>query len=497
MFHENDTIAAIATAVSDSGIGIIRISGINAVETANKFVVSPNYSKNMVLKQASHTIRLGFFCSRIDDSFDEHCIIDEVMVSVMKAPKSYTKEDVVEINCHGGIVVINKILGVLINGGCRLADPGEFTKRAFLNGRIDLTQAEAVMDTISAQNEFALNNSEMQLHGLLKTKINDFRKQILYNMAFIESAIDDPENYDLTGFPERLSDTVSSIINDCDILISSFDEGHMRKDGINTVIIGKPNAGKSSLLNLLAGEERAIVTDIAGTTRDNIEDTIRLGDFVLNINDTAGIRNTDNVIERIGVQRAVSLAEKADLILYMIDSTRELDANDSEIISKIKDKNFVVILNKTDLSDKVILNEKELFSFFSSSDNYSKDSLLNYTNDGIPYILAGSKKQFIIKASMVEENGIVELKNIISEMFFSGKLLPQQEMYITNVRHKNALCRATESLRLVMNAIDDNMSEDFYSIDLMNAYEAFGSIIGEDVGEDLVNEIFEKFCMGK
>ncbi len=465
MFFKEDTICAIATAMIDSGIGIIRVSGENAISITSKLFTDAR-GNHCLSNYESHTINYGF----IVDSNEKR--VDEIMISIMKAPRSYTREDVVEINSHGGRLIMEEILNLLIKNGCRMAEPGEFTKRAFLNGRIDLTRAEAVMDLIHAQNEFSMKNSEMQLGGALFGKIDSLRKEILYEMAFIESAIDDPENYDLTGYDERLSKKNEDWIRRLEILINSSNEGIIRKDGIKTVIIGKPNAGKSSLLNKLAGEEKAIVTDIEGTTRDIIEETIRLDDIILRVLDTAGIRDTEDKVEKIGVERAVKSAESADLILYIIDSTDEVLSDDERITDLVKKNHAIVLLNKNDMSDRISILEKDIHNIYGSD---------------IP----------VVKTSMVSDTGIEELKKIITDMFFSGSIAPKEEVYITNVRQKEALINTYESLNKVTSSIENGMSEDFYSIDLMNAYAFLGEIIGQEVDEDLVEEIFSKFCMGK
>ena len=464
MRFDDDTICAIATAMSDAGIGIIRVSGKNAVTIVDKFYISAKKVHNLK-EHLPNSIEYGFICD------DQENILDEVMISFMKAPHSYTREDVIEINTHGGMMIMNEILELLISNGCRLADPGEFTKRAFLNGRIDLTKAEAVMDIISAQNKFALHNSEKQLRGEVFNKISEMRQVLIYEMAYIESALDDPENYDLDGYKPTLLKKLKDLSSECSNLLNSSYEGKVRKDGINTVIIGKPNAGKSSLLNVLTGEERAIVTDIAGTTRDIIEETVRIDDILLHIIDTAGIRNTEDTIEKIGVDKARQYAADSDLIIYLIDSTSTLTEDDFEIIDLIKDKKVIVLLNKTDLANKVI----------------SKEDIVSKFNVDVP----------IISTSMKELSGINDLKKAISDYFLNGSIVPKQELYITNMRHQQALTKTHESLLLVIDSIEKNMSEDFFTVDLMNAYAYLGEIIGEEVGDDLVEEIFSKFCMGK
>lgn len=464
MRFDDDTICAIATAMSDAGIGIIRISGKDAVSIVDKFYLSAKKVHNL-REHAPNTIEYGYICD------NEENILDEVMISFMKAPHSYTREDVIEINTHGGMMIMNEILELLISNGCRLADPGEFTKRAFLNGRIDLTKAEAVMDIISAQNKFALHNSEKQLRGEVYNVISELRKKILYEMAYIESALDDPENYDLDGYKPTLLTELKELSDKCMHLINSSDEGKVRKDGINTVIIGKPNAGKSSLLNIMTGEERAIVTDIAGTTRDIIEETVRMDDIILHIIDTAGIRNTDDTIEKIGVDKAKKYANDAELIIYLIDSTKDLTSDDYDIIDLIKNKKVIVLLNKSDLGNQIV----------------SKNDVLSRFETEIP----------IINTSMTDMSGIEEMKQAISNYFLDGSIVPKQELYITNMRHQQALRKTYDSISLVIQSINDDMSEDFFTVDLMNAYASLGEIIGEEVGDDLVEEIFSKFCMGK
>lgn len=461
---KTDTIAAIATAMSDSGIGIIRISGSDALTVADKMFRSKSGKKKLADVQ-SHTIHYGFI-------YDGDMPVDEVMVVVMKAPNTYTREDTVEIDCHGGVLVMTKVLETALKYGCRLAEPGEFTKRAFLNGRIDLSKAEAVMDLIHSKNEFALKSSVRQLSGAVSDKVKALRDEILYEIAFIESALDDPEHISLDGYREKLEQKTLSIKTDLKKLIDSADNGRLLKDGIYTVIVGKPNVGKSSLLNLLVGEERAIVTSVAGTTRDVLEETIKLNGIGLNVIDTAGIRDTDDEVERIGVEKARTYADNADLIIYVVDASRRLDENDEEIARLIADKKVIVLLNKTDLAQ--VVGEKEIMTLVSENKNLR-----------------------IIKTSTKENVGIDTFENTIKEMFFGGEIAANDELYITSGRHKEALMEAYESMELVLKSLADDMPEDFYSIDLMGAYASLGRIIGEEVGDDLVNEIFSKFCMGK
>lgn len=469
---QTDTIAAIATAVSDSGIGIIRISGSDALLVADKVYRSPKNQKKLS-QAASHTIHYGYI-------YDEDELIDEVMVAVMRSPHSYTTEDTVEINCHGGILVMNRILETVLHHGARLAQPGEFTKRAFLNGRIDLSKAEAVMDLIHSKNEFAMKASVNQLKGSVSAKVRSLREDILYEIAFIESALDDPEHISLEGYPDKLMAKTRGLNQKLKKLIDSADNGKMLKDGIRTVILGKPNAGKSSLLNVLVGEDKAIVTSVAGTTRDVLEESIKLHGIGLNMIDTAGIRDTEDEVEKIGVEKARKYANQADLVIYVVDSSRELDENDEEIIELIRDKKVIVLLNKTDLEPVVTEEQiKDKFREIYEGEEKHDDSL------------------HVIRTSTKDNTGIDEFEKTIQDMFFAGRIAVNDEIYITNQRHKEALVEAYDSLKMVQKSLEDEMPEDFYSIDLMSAYAALGRIIGEEVGEDLVNEIFSKFCMGK
>lgn len=469
---QTDTIAAIATAVSDSGIGIIRISGSDALLVADKVYRSPKNQKKLS-QAASHTIHYGYI-------YDEDELIDEVMVAVMRSPHSYTTEDTVEINCHGGILVMNRILETVLHHGARLAQPGEFTKRAFLNGRIDLSKAEAVMDLIHSKNEFAMKASVNQLKGSVSAKVRSLREDILYEIAFIESALDDPEHISLEGYPDKLMAKTRGLSQELKKLIDSADNGKMLKDGIRTVILGKPNAGKSSLLNVLVGEDKAIVTSVAGTTRDVLEESIKLHGIGLNMIDTAGIRDTEDEVEKIGVEKARKYANQADLVIYVVDSSRELDKNDEEIIELIRDKKVIVLLNKTDLEPVVTEEQiKDKFREIYEGEEKHDDSL------------------HVIRTSTKDNTGIDEFEKTIQDMFFAGRIAVNDEIYITNQRHKEALVEAYDSLKMVQKSLEDEMPEDFYSIDLMSAYAALGRIIGEEVGEDLVNEIFSKFCMGK
>jgi tRNA modification GTPase TrmE len=457
---KSDTIAAIATGMSNSGIGIVRISGEDSFSLIDKIYRSKNENKKLS-DQKSHTVHYGHIV-------DGENIIDEVLVVIMRAPNSYTREDTVEINTHGGILVMQRILETVIKYGASPAEPGEFTKRAFLNGRIDLSQAESVIDIIQAKNDFALKNSVSQLRGSIHDKIKEIRSCILNEVAFVESALDDPEHYDLDGYQTKLQNIVENLLYDINGLLDSFQDGKILSEGINTVIVGKPNAGKSSFLNTLVGEEKAIVTDIAGTTRDVLEEHIMIGGISLNIMDTAGIRDTDNVVEKIGVEKAKRHLTESDLIIYIADSSSKLDENDELIMEELKDRKAVCLLNKSDLD------------FVTT-----KEDILNKLN--LPVILISAKNN----------TGIDEFKDWLKSMFFQGKLEFNDEVYITNIRHKTALEKAKESMIIVLDSIESNVPEDFLVIDLMEAYQQLGFIIGESVDEDLVNEIFSKFCMGK
>ena len=428
---QTETIAAIATALSDSGIGIVRISGDDAIEIGSRVYRSKNGCHSLK-DYGSHTIHYGFI-------MDGEEILDEVMAAVMKAPNSYTKEDTVEINCHGGVLIVQKVLETVLRNGARLAEPGEFTKRAFLNGRIDLAKAEAVMDIIHSRNEFALKSSMKQLKGSISDCIRQMREEILYEIAFIESALDDPEHISTEGYPEKLLPKIGDLLLRCNKLIDSADDGKVLKEGINTVIVGKPNAGKSSLMNLLVGEEKAIVTEVAGTTRDVLEESIRLHGIGLNIIDTAGIRSTEDVVEKIGVERALKIASDADLILYVVDSSVALDESDEEILDLIRGKKCIVLLNKTDLVP--VVEEEELRKKL-------RDAEIS-----------------VIRTSTRDNTGIEEFENTIKEMFFSGALSMNEEVIITNMRHKQALEEARDSLLMVKKSLEDEMPEDFYSID--------------------------------
>lgn len=466
---KKDTIAAISTGMTNSGIGIVRISGDEAFHVIDKIY----HGKDRLSKAESHTIHYGY----IKDN-DE--TIDEVLVMLMRSPRTFTGEDTVEINCHGGTYVVQRVLETVVKNGARPAEPGEFTKRAFLNGKLDLSQAEAVIDVITSKSEYALQSSISQLKGSVRKKIEDIRKEIIYHTAFIETALDDPEHIDIDGYGDTLKKVTEELLCEIQKLIDSSDSGRIMKEGIQTVIAGKPNAGKSSLLNVLAGKERAIVTNIEGTTRDALEEQIQLNGLTLNMIDTAGIRKTDDIIEKIGVDKAKEYVKNADLIIYVADASRPLDSNDKEIMRLLEGRKVIILLNKSDLNTvitKEIMQEEIGQAFFNSSPDIGT----------IPMIDISAK----------EEQGLSELEDTLNQMFLQGEVSFNDEVYITNIRHKAALSDAYESLKKVIESIENQMPEDFFSIDLMDAYESLGSITGETIGEDLVNEIFSKFCMGK
>jgi tRNA modification GTPase len=455
--NENDTICGIATAMTNAGISIIRISGPNAIDAADQI-----YHGKVKLKDVdSHTVHYGHI--RKEDE-----IIDEVMVLVMRGPRTYTREDTVEIDCHGGVYVTRQILNAVVSCGVRVAEPGEFTKRAFLNGRIDLSQAESVMDVITSQNKLALQNSIRQLSGGFSDKIKDFREKILYEVSFIEAALDDPEHYSLEGYYDELYPKIKDIYEKTLYYEKSWENGSLIKEGIQTAIVGKPNAGKSSLLNLLAKKDRAIVTEIPGTTRDILEEKISLQGIILRLLDTAGIRDTNDVIEQMGVNKSYDSMEVADLILYVIDASVPLSEDDRSIMERIKDKKKIVLLNKSDLEQ--VVNENEIKSCFSCP---------------------------VISFSAKNGEGVKALEDCITEMFFSEELKDHNEIFLTNARQANAITAAEKSLFYALQSIENQMPEDFISIDLMDAYKQLGYIIGEEVEDDLVNKIFAEFCTGK
>lgn len=456
---KNDTIAAIATASSGGSIAIIRVSGPDAIELTKKHI---RLAKGTLSEAQSHTIHYGHV-------MDGDEVLDEVMVSVFKAPRSYTTEDVVEINCHGGQVVVYRVLDLLLQNGIRAAEPGEFTKRAFMNGRIDLSQAEAVMELIETKSELSRKNAVNHLNGNIKNKISSLRAILLHQIAAIEAALDDPEHMSLEGGMELLVENVDFLLSETDRLIDSFEDGRRLSEGIHTVIVGKPNAGKSSVLNRLLGQERAIVTEIAGTTRDVIEESMKLGSVALNICDTAGIHKTEDKIEQIGVRKSLEEIDRAELILYVVDSSDLFGEEDEEIIEAVRDKTCVLIINKNDLHTE------------PNTDAY-KERIKNL---------------HMVSVSALTGDGFEKLGEVIEKLFFAKNNFNGEEIVITSLRQKNCIVLAHEALMKVKQSIEDEMPEDFYSIDMMDAYAYLGEVIGEEIKDDLADEIFSKFCMGK
>ena len=454
-----DTICALATAAVEAGIGIIRLSGDNAVELVSSFVRTKSGKQLNI--QESHRVKYGFVC-------DGEQVVDEVLVLTMRGPRSYTGEDTVEIDCHGGILMLRKILEICVKNGARPAEPGEFTKRAFLNGRIDLAEAEAVSELISARSEDGMKASLAQLRGAVSEKIRHFRSILLEDDAYIEAALDDPEHISLDGFTERLQENVKKIQTGVRKLLDTAEDGRILREGVRTVILGKPNAGKSSLLNALIGEDRAIVTSVAGTTRDTLEEQIQLRGVSLLLVDTAGIRETEDIVEKIGVERAMQAAADADLILYVVDASAPLNEDDVRIMEFIRGKKAIVLLNKMDLPAVVTQQ-----------------------------LLEEKTGQPVLPVSMKNQEGLETLSDLVQKLFEHQKIHMNSEVIITSARHTALLRNADQALTEVLHSIEMGLPEDFYTIDLMRAYTELGYILGEEVSEDLVNEIFSKFCMGK
>ncbi|HAE41460.1 MAG TPA: tRNA uridine-5-carboxymethylaminomethyl(34) synthesis GTPase MnmE [Clostridiales bacterium] len=455
-----DTIAAAATSPGIAGIGIVRISGNKSLEIASRIFKSKNGKK-----LADLAFRKMYYGWIIDP--ESKRVIDEVLVVYMKGPETYTKEDIVEINCHGGIISVEKILRLLIEQGVRLAERGEFTKRAFLNGRIDLTQAEAVMDLVSAKTKNSFEMSLYQLEGRLSKEIDIIRQSLMDLIAQIEVNIDFPEYDEEEMTMDRILAISREIENKIEKLVHSAETGIIYKEGLKTLILGKPNVGKSSLMNYLLNENRAIVTEIPGTTRDTIEEFINLAGVPLKIIDTAGIRNTEDIVEKIGVQKALKKIEEADLILMVFDASKKLEAEDQMIIDHIQGKKVIYLLNKTDLKEKI--------SF-----------------EGLENV-----QQELIRISIVNNEGLEEIEKKVREEFLSGKLNIEDDTIVSNIRHKNLLIKAKQSIRDVIVGVENGLTLECVEVDIMDTLSYLGEITGASVRDDLMDKIFSEFCIGK
>ena len=457
---EFDTIAAVATSIGESGIAIIRVSGLSSLKLVSTIFKGKNHRNLKDIK--SYTMRYGHVIDRKNNE-----IIDEVIISYMKGPKSFTSEDTVEINCHGGVIATNRVLEEVIRAGARLAEPGEFTKRAFLNGRIDLSQAEAVIDIIRAKTELSMKSALAQSEGRISREIKGLRHKLLGVIAHIEATVDFPEE-DLEETTSNITASqLRSVLKEIEKLLSSANEGKILREGLDTVIIGKPNVGKSSLLNALLMEARAIVTDVPGTTRDAIEEFMNIDGIPVKIIDTAGIRETEDIVEKIGVEKSKEKINEADLIILMLDVSRALDNEDLNIMHYIKDRKYVVLLNKSDLP-----------SSFNVED------------------LSGLNSQFIIEVSAKTGEGLDKLKSSIKQLFFKGEV-NSKDVMITNARHKQALIRAREGCSAALEALKNTSAIDLASIDARNAWMSLGEITGETLEEDIIDKIFSEFCIGK
>ena len=458
----DDPIAAVSTPVGNGGIGIVRISGKGCVDIADKIFVSADGKK--LAEKKSHTISYGKICDPVTGA-----VIDEVLVMLMLSPRTYTREDVVEINCHGGMLVTTKVLETVLNNGARSAEPGEFTKRAFLNGRIDLSQAEAVMDIIDSKTELSRKAAVSQLEGGLKNKVHELREEILDMTAAIEAAIDYPEHDVEEETYSVMAERVNRLKAEINKLLATADMGRIIREGVEAVILGKPNVGKSSLLNLLLMEERAIVTDIPGTTRDTVEEYMNLGGIPVKIVDTAGIRETGDTVEKIGVEKSRTRAENADIIFLVLDASIGITDDDKEILEFIKGKNAIILVNKTDIAV-----------------NIDTELLCRYTD-----------RENIIFVSVKENEGMDRLTERFKEMFLSGDVEAKESVMINNVRHKNMLAKAIEALDRASVTIETRMPEDFISMDLQDALTALGEITGDRVDDEIIDRIFTRFCLGK
>ena len=456
---EFDTIAAIATSIGEGGISIIRVSGDKSIDIVDSIFIGKNNRKLIDLK--SYTMRYGHIVDKNGSR------LDEVIISYMKGPKSFTAEDTIEINCHGGVVGTNRILQEIIRAGARIAQPGEFTKRAFLNGRIDLSQAEAVIDIIRAKTELSMKAALMQSEGTISREIKAVRSKLLSVIAHIEATVDYPEEDMEEVTAGEVSEDVTNIIGEIDMLLSTADEGKILREGLSTVIVGKPNVGKSSLLNALLKEKRAIVTDVPGTTRDVIEEYISIEGIPVKIIDTAGIRETEDVVEKMGVEKSKEKIDEADLVILMLDLSNKLSHEDREIIKYIKDKKYIVLLNKSDLDGKIEREE-----------------------------LKDLKSKYITNISVKTGEGLNQVKEHIKDLFFNGEV-KTEGIFVTNSRHKESLVRAKENLEASLSALEYTSAIDLASIDIRNAWMNLGEITGDALEEDIIHKIFSEFCLGK
>ena len=462
MQTEFDTIAAISTAPGEGAIGIVRISGDDAIRIADEVY---RLKDKRLKEQPSHTIHYGHI---VDPKNDE--VIDEVMVTVLRAPKTFTREDVVEINCHGGIVAINRILQLVLRMGARLAEPGEFTKRAFLNGRIDLSQAEAVMDLIRAKTDKSMQMAMRQLDGELSKLIQNLRQEILNTLAQVEVNIDYPEYDDVEEMTlQLLREKTMQVSQGIRALLNTASQGKILRDGLKTAIVGRPNVGKSSLLNVLLREEKAIVTDIAGTTRDTIEEYVNVRGVPLQLIDTAGIRETDDVVERIGVERSRKALNEADFVLLILNQSEELMDEDLRLLEQTKDFKRIILLNKTDLPTKIDMDTVNEFATDSE----------------------------IVTTSMLMKEGIDQLEEKIADYFFQGQMNERDATYLSNTRHIALLEKAEQALQEVANGVDMGMPVDLIQIDFTRAWDLLGEITGDTVQDELLTQLFSQFCLGK
>lgn len=458
---QQDTIAALVTAVGESSVGIIRISGPQAVEIAKKI-----YQGGSDLQKAqSHTIHYGYVYD-----WRQQKKIDEALFLLMRGPRSFTGEDVVEVQCHGGMVVLKQVLQLILLSGARLAEAGEYSKRAFLNGRLDLAQAESIMDIVQAKTERGVDLALSQLQGTLSVMVKALRADLLELIAFIQADIDYPDDDIERLTAQQFADRVSALQGQVEAVLQNAQKGKMIRDGLRVVIAGKPNVGKSSLLNALLGQERAIVTDIPGTTRDVIEEYINLNGIPLKIVDTAGIRETDNVVEQIGVDKAQQFVRSADLVLYVIDGVQGLTEQDQQLMADLKNQPVIYLLNKSDLGISDIVRQQV-------SDAISHESML--------------------EISAQEKNGLEQLEQKITDLFFAGTLEVSNQILVTNVRHIQILEESLAHLAGFLSGLELGLSVDFLVIDLQNAWEKLGKITGETVEDDLLDQIFSKFCLGK